>query len=668
MSVGNMSPEEARYLQRSMQPRANARTYGAADFPAADPPKPIITPSPTISYSFDGLEDRALPPSSAQLEQDLYDMLTGSANTQHGLTTDYSQGTLDATNAYLDDLNATSLSNIDQMNALQLQGVADLLAAEQAAARGVHGANVSGATGRRDLIGSQQDARMGRVGGQINDYESMMLSGLGAEETAALDYLTNAEDVRRMMSQESEREAQAGYDRAIAANNQRQVQLANHPDPMVSAAGAETMALLNQSKMMSTTFMNTMSNIDEQIAIDRGLGVRSEFSKARLQLKHDVWNARTRLENDVANTKDEAALAAFDTIAASNAALAAALGAAGVKNTETLNGIAQATMQQKHELDLLMQGQKFQAGQSFAADKYAADQLLAQQIDTIKTQEAQGKISRAQAREQMLAAKAKEQSELNLKLRRGEETAKYLGFPPQVQSAWGSLTESQQNKYIDTILSDDIVVPVIIDGETIDVTMSPEAYFLMEDRNTGRALEMAQMEQDKYEFEQSAIDDMGLLEQLMAAGVPINSETLKTIIESPLAQAYFDEGKAPPTDLLLAMLEGDASLTAEARNAELAAQEDADRQALIDSIIQRGDGTSPASTVPSAGGSTPSGEAPPNLQAILADPDLPDWVKTRYILMDDYTRGSLGGMPSDTGQESSDGGFLSDLVQLLARG
>ena len=50
------------------------------------------------------------------------------------------------------------------------------------------------------------------------------------------------------------------------------------------------------------------------------------------QLKHDVWNARTRLENDVAETKDEAALDAFDTIAAADASLAASLGAAGIKN------------------------------------------------------------------------------------------------------------------------------------------------------------------------------------------------------------------------------------------------------------------------------------------------------------------------------------------------
>jgi hypothetical protein len=664
MSVGNMSPEEARYLQRQMQPRATPKIYGKADFPATDPPKPVITPSPTIGYSFDGLEDRALPPSSASLEADLYDMLTNSANASHGLSTDYAQGTLDSTNTYLDGLNSSMSGNIDEMNALQLQGVADLLAAQQAGARGVHGAQVSGATGRRDLIGSQQDARMGRVGGQINNYESMMLGGLADEERAALEYLTGAEDFRRGMSQDSQRETMAGYDRGIAANNQRQVQLANHPDPMVSAAGAETMALLGQSKMMTTTFMNTMSNIDEQIAIDRQLGVRSEFSKNRLQLKHDVWNARTRLENDVAETKDEAALDAFDTIAAADASLAASLGAAGIRNAETLNGIAQATMQQKHELDLLMQGQKFEAGQSFTADKYAADQLLAQQIDTIKTSEAQGKVSRAQAREQMLAAKAKEQSDLNLKLRRGEDTAKYLGFPPSVQGAWGSMTESQQNKYIDTKLSGDIVVPVVIDGETIDVTMSPEAYFTMEDRNTGRALEMAQMEQDKYEFEQSSIDDMDLLEQLMAAGVPINSDTLATIIDSPLAQEYFAQGKVPPTDLLLAMLEGDASLTAEARNAELAAQEDAQRQALIDSIIK-----GPEDFPGSAGGTgvtQPSGDAPPDLQAIIADPDIPDWVKSEYFLWDDYTGGGLGGAPP--AEKESGGGFLSDLVQLLARG
>jgi len=617
MGVGNMTPEEARYLYEHYEPesfrkRSTPRVYGPADFPSGwdtDRP-PISMPSSDMSYNFDGLEQRRLPPSSASLEEDLYAMLNQSAQDTHALDAGFASDQRDRllglmvpeaggvrSGGYLNELNDLTTGNIGAMNDLQLAGIADLLAAQQAGAQGVHGAVTSGATGRQNLIGGQQDARMGRVGGQIDNYESMMLGGYGEEETAALDYLSGAEDIRRGMSADSRRESVQGYEDAKQANIRRQNNLAQHLDPMVSAAGAETTALLSQSANVSLEFQDMMIGIDEQIAIDRALGVKSEFSKVRLQLKHDVWNARTRLENSVADTKDAAALQAFDTIAAADASLAVALGAAGIQSTESLNAVAQATLQQKNDLSLAMSGAQFQANESFAVDKYEADKALVTQIDTIKAAETQGKIGRAEAREQMLAAKAKEQQSWNLKMRRGEETAKYLGFPPEVAAAWGGMSEAQQKVYIETLTSGDITVPLVINGETVDVTMSPEAYFEMEDRNTGRALQMAEQQQDAYEFEQSSLDDMDLIEQLMAAGVPINSETLKSILD-----IYAEADKAPPTDLLLAMLEGDSSLQAEAQAAEVAAGEQAQRQALIDSIVKdssgrtRSEGAAPSGT------------------------------------------------------------------------
>lgn len=632
MGVSNMSPQEAQYLQDVYADQASRErsrgAYGAADFPPVDPPPPVVTPSNTISYSFDGLEQRKLPPSSASLEQDLYDMLTSNAQQGYGAATGYAQDLRDLTlgemvpeaggvrsGGYLNDAYNLQTGAAQGAADLQLQGIADLLAAQEAAARGVHGANISGATGRRDLIGGQQDARLARVGGQINDYESMMLGGLGGEETAALDYLTGAENFRRQMSDDSRRESMAGYDRAIAANNQRQVQLANHPDPMVSAAGAETMALLDQSKMMSTSFMDTMSNIDEQIAIDRQLGVRSEFSKARLQLKHDVWNARTRIENDVADTKDAAALQAFDSIAAANASLAAALGNAKVNSVAEINSVNQVLQATKSALDMAKLQGEFAAEGNFLQSVHEANSELQTTLATIAASQQQGRITKAQAREDAAAAETKRIQDLRRKTQQGVVTAKNLGLSEGVGAAWGSLPTELQSLFVKDLIEGTDMIEYdhqMPNGEMVTLNLSPVELLDAEATAADQAMDVAEFEQRQYEFDQGAIDAMDLLGQAITQP-GVDFPALSAEIES-LYTGFISQGeRPPPLDALVAIA--------------LGKQEKAAADA-VEMQIEQVDAMREEQQKQMSGGNL----TPLELRQLLNDEEIPDWVKTRAFL------------------------------------
>ena len=580
-------------LEREAAAEAQARidsgpqAWSGGDFPNNDPAKDQY-PTDYSGVDIDSFNQRALPPTSQELMTDLMDMLRGSATDSNQRTNEYSSDQRDAllggmvpeaggvrSGGYLDDRYRQGMSNNESMNDLQIQNVLNELLAKQSSAQGSYGAATGCANGRRDMIFGQQDARSGRVGNQLNNYETMMFDQLGQEEGAAQDYRSLLEEGARGRRSDGRADMNAGYDRAIDANNRRQTEIeANNRDyggDPYNQMGAETKALLQTSRMMSNGFAQTMADIDESIEIDRALGIASEFSTARTGLKQKLWAARSQLENEVATTKDTAALDAFDTISAANATLAGALGAAGITSSQDLGAIAQATMKQDQDLEQALAGAKFAANSSFAADKYAADQSFQSTVLEINTMEQQGKISSASAREQIESAKATEQQAFNLQSKRGADLAGYFGYS---ERAWAAMAPKAREIIVEASVSGDMIVD--IDGQ--QVAMSPDVYVQMQNNLANQQLNRDQQAIDVDEQNQQRQSELGILERAAAAGMDITA--LITSYQKQVDdEMYKGTGIDPPSFETFVFeqlqLQGEAG-----------AQESVDEQAALDLATQ----------------------------------------------------------------------------------
>ena len=540
--------------------RGTARQYSSGDFPNNDPAKNQY-PTDYSGVDIDAFNQRALPPTSQEMTAELYDMMRGQAEANNSSTNRYNSDARDIllgdmvpeaggvrSGGYIDDRYRQGLDNNSAMNDLKIANILNELGIQTDSAQGLYGATTGGATGRRDMIYGQQDAKAGRVGNQLNDYEMMMFNQLGQEEGAAQDYRSLLEEGARGRRDEGRAGINAGYDRAIEAGDRRQTEVeANNrrygADPY-NQMGSETRALLETSRMMSNDFAQTMADIDESIEIDRALGIASEFSTARTDLKQNLWAARSQLENEVATTKDTAALNAFDTIAAANVNLAASLGAANLLSAQNLSAISEATLLQNQQLEQAMSGAKFAANQSFAADKYAADQLFVEKVNEIDVSEAQGRISSAVAKEQKASAKAERTTLFNEKVRNEAPTAEYFGIDPRV---WAAMNSDQKQLYFEASLSGEISVE--IDGQQI--LMSADQVLKNKELNQNFATDTAKLAEDARQFNQKESNMQELVEQAAAAGLDIG----ELIIEHQKLQGDYDVGETnlepPPFDVFV---------------------------------------------------------------------------------------------------------------------
>ena len=540
--------------------RGTARQYSGADFPNNDPAKDQY-PTDYSGVDIDAFNQRALPPNSQQMMTDLMDMMRGQAGANNSATNEYNSDARDIllgnmvdeaggvrAGGYLDNRYQQGLDNNSAMTDLQMQGLMNELGIQTDSAQGLYGATTGGANGRRDMIYGQQDARSGRVGNQLNNYETMMFDQLGQEEGAAQDYRSALEEGARGRRNEGRAGINAGYDRAIEAGDRRQTEVEannrNYGGDPYNQMGSETRALLETSRMMSNGFAQSMADIDESIEIDRALGIASEFSTARTNLKQNLWSARSQLENEVATTKDTAALDAFDTIAAANVNLAASLGAANLLSAQNLSAISQASLLQNQQLEQAMSGAKFAANQSFAADKYAADQVFVETVNEIDVSEAQGRISNAAANEQKASAKAERTTLFNEKVANEAPTAEYFKIDPRV---WAAMNSDQKQGYFDASLSGEISVE--IDGQQI--LMSADQVLKNKELNQNSALGTAKLAENARQFDQKESNMEDLVVQAVAAGLDVG-ELITT--HQDLQESY-KEGdtdlEPPPFDVFV---------------------------------------------------------------------------------------------------------------------
>lgn len=540
--------------------RGTARQYSGADFPNNDPARNQY-PTDYSGVDIDAFNQRALPPTSQEMMTDLMDMMRGQAEANNSSTKQYNSDARDIllgnmvdeaggvrSGGYLDDRYRQGLDNNTAMTDLKMQAFLNELGIQTDNAQSLYGATTGGATGRQDMIYGQQDAKAGRVGNQLNDYETMMFSQLGQEEGAAQDYRSSLEEGARGRRAEGRAGINAGYDRAIEAGNIRQTEVeANNRkyggDPY-NQMGSETRALLETSKMMSNGFAQSMADLDESIEIDRALGIASEFSTARTDLKQNLWAARSQLENEVATTKDTAALDAFDTIAAANVNLAASLGAANLLSAQNLSAISQASMLQNQQLEQAMSGAKFAANQSFAADKYAADQLFIETVNEIDVSEAQGRISNAAANEQKASAKAERTTLFNEKVANEAPTAEYFSIDPRI---WAAMNSDQKQGYFDASLSGEISVE--IDGQQI--LMSADQVLKNKELNQNSAIDTAKLAENARQFDQKESNMEDLVVQAAQAGLDVAE--LITLHQG--LQGEYDSGETdlepPPFDVFV---------------------------------------------------------------------------------------------------------------------
>jgi hypothetical protein len=209
-----------------------------------------------------------------------------------------------------------------------------------------------------------------------------------------------------------------------------------------------------------------------------------------------------------------------------------------------LSAISEATLLQNQQLEQAMSGAKFAANQSFAADKYAADQLFVEKVNEIDVSEAQGRISSAVANEQKASAKAERTTLFNEKVLNETPTAEYFGIDPRV---WAAMNSDQKQLYFEASLSGEISVE--IDGQQI--LMSADQVLKNKELNQNFATDTAKLAEDARQFDQKESNMQELVEQAAAAGLDI-AELIT--LHQGLQQSYREgvtDLEPPPFDVFV---------------------------------------------------------------------------------------------------------------------